>query len=202
MDNRSHLLGTRHGRSSRPIQRTQIVDLLPNNANIYTPAYSIYEGGALARILLFNYVSDPSGSSDLTVQLNLNCVGAGGGPSQVQVKYLKASSVSQKGNFTWANQVFPLFFPFFNKKSIIAYRLIESFFPSQTFGDNFASDGRLEGTENIETIFSAVLLHLPQVHVPSTSQHPPLHSSFSEASPHPKKLEPEVLERKHFLRRL
>ena len=87
-----------------PSNTTQIVDLLPNNANIYTPAYSIYEGGTLARILLFNYASDPSGASDLTVQLNLSGVGgSAAGPSQVQVKYLQASSVSQKGNFTWAN---------------------------------------------------------------------------------------------------
>ena len=62
------------------------------------------------RMLLFNYVSDPSGASDLTVQLNLSGVavgasGSGGPPSQVWVKYLQASSVSQKGNFTWANQV-------------------------------------------------------------------------------------------------
>ena len=84
---------------------TQIVDLLPNNANIYTPAYSIYVGGTLARILLFNYVSDPSGASDLTVQLNLGGAGGSPGPSQVKVKYLQASSVSQKGNFTWAGQV-------------------------------------------------------------------------------------------------
>jgi hypothetical protein len=59
--------------------------------------------------LLFNYVTDPSGASDLTVQLNLAGAGGGGGggsgPSQVQVKYLQASSVAQKGNFTWANQV-------------------------------------------------------------------------------------------------
>ena len=88
-----------------PSNTTQVVDLLPNNANIYTPAYSIYEGGTLARILLFNYVSDPSGASDLTVQLNLSGAGGSPGPSQVQVKYLQASSVSQKGNFTWANQV-------------------------------------------------------------------------------------------------
>ena len=85
-----------------PSNTTQVVDLLPNNANIYTPAYSIYEGGTLARILLFNYVSDPSGASDLTVQLNLS----GAGPTQVKVKYLRASSVAQKGNFTWANQVY------------------------------------------------------------------------------------------------
>ena len=88
-----------------PSNATQIVDLLPNGNNIYTPAYSIYEGGTLARILLFNYVSDPSGASDLTVQLNLSGAGGSPGPTQVQVKYLQASSVAQKGNFTWANQV-------------------------------------------------------------------------------------------------
>jgi hypothetical protein len=89
-----------------PSNTTQIVDLLPNPTNMYTPAYSIYERGTLARILLFNYVTDPSGASDLTVQLNLSG-GPGGspGPTKVQVKYLRASSVSQKGNFTWANQV-------------------------------------------------------------------------------------------------
>lgn len=84
---------------------SQILDLLPNNANIYTPAYAIYDKGNLARILLFNYVTDPSGASDLTVQLNLNGIGGSAGPSQVQVKYLQASSVSQKGNITWAGQV-------------------------------------------------------------------------------------------------
>ena len=43
------------------------------------------------------------GASDLTVQLNLSGVGgSAAGPSQVQVKCLQASSVSQKGNFTWA----------------------------------------------------------------------------------------------------
>ena len=89
---------------------TQIVDLFPNNANIYTPAYSIYEGGVLARMLLFNYVSDSSGASDLVVKLDLS--GVGGPPSQVKVKYLQASSVAQKGNFTWAGQVnFFFFFP-------------------------------------------------------------------------------------------
>lgn len=100
---------------------SQVLDLLPNNANVFTPAYAIYDRGNLARILLFNYVTDPSGASDLTVQLNLGGVG----PSQVQVKYLQASSVSQKGNISWAGQ---------------------------TLGDNFASDGRLEGTERIQTV--------------------------------------------------
>ena len=60
----------------------------------------------------------------LTVQLNLSGVGgSAAGPSQVQVKYLQASSVSQKGKFTWANQVF--------KKNLLSFyfRLINDFFP-------------------------------------------------------------------------
>ena len=84
---------------------SQILDLLPNNQNIYTPAYAIYDRGNLARVLLFNYVTDPTGASDLTVQLDLTGVGGSAGVSTVQVKYLQASSVSQKGNFTWAGQV-------------------------------------------------------------------------------------------------
>jgi hypothetical protein len=49
----------------------QVLDLLPNNANlnIYTPAYAIYEGKNLE--LLFNYVTDSSGASDLSVQPRL-----------------------------------------------------------------------------------------------------------------------------------
>ena len=93
---------------------TQVFDLLPNNGNIFTPAYSIYVAGNLARILLFNYVSDPTGASDLTVELQL--AGTGGtatGPNQVQVKYLQASSVSQKGNFTWANQVIDYYYYYY-----------------------------------------------------------------------------------------
>jgi len=92
-----------------PSNATQVLDLLPNNANIFTPAYAIYDGGNLARVLLFNYVTDSSGASDLNVQLNLNGVGGSGGLSQVQVKYLKAASVAQKGNFTWAGQVIEYF---------------------------------------------------------------------------------------------
>ena len=95
-----------------PSNATQIVDLLPNNGNMHTPAYSIYEGGTLVRILFFNYVTDPSGASDL-IQLNLSGAGGSPGPTQVQVKCLEASSVSQKGDFTWTGQVNRLLFFFF-----------------------------------------------------------------------------------------
>lgn len=43
----------------------------------------------------------------------------------VLFRYLLAASVAQKGNFTWANQ---------------------------TFGSNFESDGRITGTENIQSV--------------------------------------------------
>ncbi|KAK0445633.1 glycoside hydrolase family 79 protein [Desarmillaria tabescens] len=49
---------------------------------------------------------------------------AGENVQQVRVKYLSADSVSQKGSFKWAGQ---------------------------TFGDHFASDGRLMGDEDVRT---------------------------------------------------
>ena len=55
-------------------------------------------------------------------------------------KYLQAASVSQKGNFTWAGQVIEI---------IIIIILFNLSLLSQTFGD---SDGRLEGTQSIQTI--------------------------------------------------
>ncbi|TFK36088.1 hypothetical protein BDQ12DRAFT_737177 [Crucibulum laeve] len=107
---------------------SQVLDLGANNQNIYTPAYAIYENSNPVRVLLMNYITDSSGANNITVSISI-----GGGqtgqanatPASVKVKYLLASSVSQKGNFTWAGQ---------------------------TFGTNFGSDGRLEGTEDIQTI--------------------------------------------------
>jgi len=68
-----------------PSNSTQVMDLgTGNNLSIYTPAYAIYERGNLARVLLFNYVTDPSGASDLQVGLTL---GNGGNlPDSVEVK--------------------------------------------------------------------------------------------------------------------
>jgi hypothetical protein len=100
---------------------TQIFDLLPNNGSIYSPAYAIYESGNLERVLLFNYVTDSTGASDLSVQLVLNGVGPSGGLTGVQVKYLQASSVSQKGNFTWAGQVIGFIYLFYVPFLIISF---------------------------------------------------------------------------------
>ena len=62
---------------------TQIYDLGANNNNIYSPGYAIYEHGKINRVLLFNYVTDGTGASDLNVDLNFAGTGVG---SSVQVK--------------------------------------------------------------------------------------------------------------------
>ncbi|KAJ7204663.1 glycoside hydrolase family 79 protein [Mycena pura] len=80
---------------------SQIIDLLGNNASIYTPQYAIYENGALARVALFNYITDSTGKSDYTATLT---VSGGTVPSSVQVKYFLSDSVSTKNNITWAGQ--------------------------------------------------------------------------------------------------
>jgi len=54
-----------------PSNATQVIDLTANGNNIYSPAYAIYEHGTLVRVMLFNYVTDSSGTSDLSVSLNL-----------------------------------------------------------------------------------------------------------------------------------
>ncbi|KAJ7037927.1 glycoside hydrolase family 79 protein [Mycena alexandri] len=80
---------------------SQIIDLHGNDGSIYTPQYAIYENGALARVALFNYMTDPSGKNDYTATLT---VAGGTVPSSVQVKYFLSDSVSTKDNITWAGQ--------------------------------------------------------------------------------------------------
>jgi hypothetical protein len=106
-----------------PSNNTQVIDMGANNGNPLSPGYAIWENGQLARVLLINFASDPSGASDLSVDLSF--VDSSAMPSSVSVKYLQAPSVAQKGNFTWAGQ---------------------------TFGGLFGSDGRPEGTESVQTV--------------------------------------------------
>ena len=86
-----------------PTGTAQLVDLNANNGNLYTPAYAIYENGNIARIALFNYITDPTGGSTYTASISVG--GGGTTPGSVKVKYLAAASVAQKQNITWANQV-------------------------------------------------------------------------------------------------
>ncbi|OJA16747.1 hypothetical protein AZE42_09611, partial [Rhizopogon vesiculosus] len=126
-----------------PSGNAQIVDLQANSDSMFTPAYAIFENGAPVRLMLFNYVSDPSGASDYTATISL-----GGSainqdnatPSQIQVKYLVAPSVSEKVNITWAGQ---------------------------SFGGPFESDGRFQGSESVQTINCDQSSNTCQVTVPA-----------------------------------
>ncbi|KAF9506580.1 glycoside hydrolase family 79 protein [Hydnum rufescens UP504] len=107
---------------------SQVVDLLPNGGNVYTPAYAIYENGNAMRVVLINFMNDPTGASDYTATI---LIGGGNSnqpastPSTVFVRYLLAPSVTDKYNISWAGQ---------------------------TFGPPFSSDGRLQGNVTTETV--------------------------------------------------
>lgn len=67
----------------------QVVDLNANSGNIYTPAYAIYEQGTIARVALFNYVTDSSGGSTYTASIAVgggNTGQSNGSPASVKVK--------------------------------------------------------------------------------------------------------------------
>ena len=101
---------------------SQIVDLEIDYGNIYHPAYAIYENGNPTRLVLFNYVSDPTGASDYQASVTLENAQIS---SSVSVRYLRAPSVSEQFNITWAGQ---------------------------NMGTSFASDGKLKGTEQTVTV--------------------------------------------------
>lgn len=60
---------------------SQIVDTSNNGA--FTPSYAIYDNGALARVALFNFNTDPTGASDITASITVQ---GGAVPPQVKVK--------------------------------------------------------------------------------------------------------------------
>ncbi|KAG2361075.1 glycoside hydrolase family 79 protein [Suillus spraguei] len=126
-----------------PSGNAQIIDLQANTNNMFTPAYAIYENGAPVRLVLLNYVSDPSRASDYTATISIGGSAIGqdnATPAQIQVKYLVAPSVSEKHNITWAGQ---------------------------TFGGTFQSDGRLIGSESVQTIECDQSSNTCQVTVPA-----------------------------------
>ncbi|KAJ7181191.1 glycoside hydrolase family 79 protein [Mycena filopes] len=94
-----------------------VEDLSPS-----TPIYGIYENGTPVRVAIVNYLDDPTGAHDVHAVI---AIAGATMPAAVKVKYLAATSVVQKGNFTWAGQ---------------------------TFGGLFESDGRPMGTEDVKTV--------------------------------------------------
>ncbi|KAJ9114611.1 hypothetical protein QFC22_005484 [Naganishia vaughanmartiniae] len=85
-----------------PSNTSQVVDMSPQNDNIYAPMYAIYENGAPVRLALFNYVSDSSRASDYTATISLG--GADLPSGNISVRYMRAPSVAEKYDITWANQ--------------------------------------------------------------------------------------------------
>lgn len=72
-----------------PSNTAQVIDLNANAGNIYTPAYAVYERGTIARVALFNYVTDPSGGSTYTASIAIGGGTTGqpnGSPTSVKVK--------------------------------------------------------------------------------------------------------------------
>lgn len=63
----------------------------------FTPAYAVYESDAPTRVVLLNYVSDPSGGSDVSSVLSLGSAT----PDAVSVRHLRAPDVAEQYNITW-----------------------------------------------------------------------------------------------------
>lgn len=75
-----------------PTNTSQVIDLYANGNNDYTPGYAIYENGALARLALLNYMTDPSGANDYNATVSLGG-GVAGQPSAVPAQvYVKSVS--------------------------------------------------------------------------------------------------------------
>ncbi|TFK83593.1 glycoside hydrolase family 79 protein [Polyporus arcularius HHB13444] len=122
---------------------TQLIDMLPNNANDQTPAYAVFENGKFSKMALLNYMTDPSGANDYTATIYVGGSGwnePNGAPASVKVKYLRAPSVSEKDNITWAGQ---------------------------TLGGRFASDGRWQGDLDIQTVQCDQTQNMCQIKVPA-----------------------------------
>ncbi|KZV96759.1 hypothetical protein EXIGLDRAFT_765001 [Exidia glandulosa HHB12029] len=83
----------------------RVADLNANNGNGLTPAYVVYENSQPARILLINYMSDPSGAHDYVARIQTDA-------AQVRVRRMEVAgtSVTGKTNITWAGQTFGGYF--------------------------------------------------------------------------------------------
>jgi hypothetical protein len=85
-----------------PSNNTQVINYGVGGLSSYTPIYNIYENGTPVRVAIFNYIDDPSGTNTVHAVISLSGATM---PSSVKVKYLAATTVVQKGGYTWAGQV-------------------------------------------------------------------------------------------------
>lgn len=81
--------------------QSQVIDLGLNGDNAYTPGYAIYEKGNLARVALFNYMTDSTGANDFTATISVGGEALGqpnGVPAQVKVKSVSDSFPGRDGD--------------------------------------------------------------------------------------------------------
>lgn len=63
--------------------------VIDTSSNDLTPSYAVYENDQLARVALFNYMTDPTGANDLSVAISVGGNATGQPtttPAQVKVK--------------------------------------------------------------------------------------------------------------------
>lgn len=105
------------GENSRIVDITHTSSIATNTQTIYNedgtsyditssddefhPTYLVYDGETPVRAALFNFVSDNTGASDAQVTLNFNNTVA---PTQVHVRYLRASQIEEQYEIYWAGQ--------------------------------------------------------------------------------------------------
>ncbi len=51
--------------------KSQVVDLGVNNNNKFSPGYGIYEDGIPQKVVLMNFLTDPTGASNFTAQISI-----------------------------------------------------------------------------------------------------------------------------------
>ncbi|KAJ7624758.1 glycoside hydrolase family 79 protein [Roridomyces roridus] len=102
--------------------QSQVLDLPIDGISDYTPVYAIYENGVPKRVAIINYMDDSTGAHDVEAVISISGTTM---PGEVKVKYLAATTVVQKGSYTWAGQ---------------------------TFGYHYESDGRPMGDEDIKSV--------------------------------------------------
>ncbi|GJJ14346.1 hypothetical protein Clacol_008610 [Clathrus columnatus] len=121
----------------------RVADLRLNGGSDTTPGYVIYEGDVPSRMVLFNYVTDPSGANNYTAQISVDGQAVGkpnGTPPQIMARYFTSSSVVDKAPFYYAGQ---------------------------TFGGALESDGTLQGTRDTATINCDTEQNLCHVPIPA-----------------------------------
>lgn len=62
--------------------QSRLIDLWGNSGSVYTPSYAIYDGDALSKVALFNYLDDQTGANDISVTITV----PQGVPSSISVK--------------------------------------------------------------------------------------------------------------------